>query len=751
MDSTTTHQRNLAVITSGGDAPGMNAAVRAVVRSARNRNVEVFAIYEGYQGLVDGGELIRAMRWEDVGGILHKGGTVIGTARCRDFTTRAGRLRAARNLFDRGIDSLVVIGGDGSLTGANVFRTEWPSLLDELVDAGHIDAAVARRHPALHVVGLVGSIDNDMFGTDMTIGADTALHRIVDAVDAIASTAASHHRTFVIEVMGRHCGYLALMCGLATGANWVLLPESPPDLEDWEGEMCRVLKAGRDAGRRHGFVIIAEGAHDRNGRPLTAQYIKDVIEHRMGSDTRLTILGHVQRGGAPSAFDRYQSTVLGRAAVDELLAMRPGDDAKLLGIREHRVAASPLMACVEKTREVAQAIAQRDYERAMELRGGSFAESWTTLRTLLRSKPHTSDGRAAGLRLAIMHCGGPAPGMNTAVRAATRLAMDAGHTVLGVRSGFRGLLDGAVVPLDWMSVHGWVGRGGAELGISRKIPQGPELERVAERVAEHRIDGILIIGGWAGYRAAYELSRGRGQHRALRLPIVCVPASINNNLPGSDHSIGADSALNSIVAATDKIKESAVASHRCFIVEVMGKDCGYLALMSGLASGAERVYMPEEGITLDEISADVRRLAQEFRDGKRLGLVIRSERADALYTTDFIARVFEKEGGQLFDVRQTILGHVQQGGKPSPFDRIQAIRLAARAVEYLAEQVAAGGQPVTAIGLRASRVTATDLAALPELVHPSLERPRHQPWLELRPIARAMAEPRSPAAGPDRS
>lgn len=230
--------KKIGVLTSGGDAPGMNAAVRGVVRAALDKGGEVFAIYEGYQGMVEGGHRIRPMAWRDVGGILYKGGTIIGTARSDAFRERHGRLQAANNLLQYGIDNLVIIGGDGSLTGAHIFAQEWPELLDELVQAGSISQELADNHRQLTIMGLVGSIDNDMWGTDISIGADTALHRITDAVDAISSTAASHQRAFVVEVMGRRCGYLALMSALATGADWVLIPESPPNLDEWENKMC---------------------------------------------------------------------------------------------------------------------------------------------------------------------------------------------------------------------------------------------------------------------------------------------------------------------------------------------------------------------------------------------------------------------------------------------------------------------------------------------------------------------------------
>jgi len=741
MTETTAHTKSLGVLTSGGDAPGMNAAVRAVVRTALNRTVDVYAIYEGYQGMVAGGENIRKMTWDAVGGILQQGGTVIGSARCAEFRTREGRRQAARNLVACDIDSLVVIGGDGSLTGANIFRQEWPELLAELVEAGEIDQTQADAHPQLMLVGLVGSIDNDMFGTDMTIGADTALHRITEAVDAIGSTAASHQRTFVIEVMGRHCGYLALMSALATGANWVMIPENPPHVDDWEDEMCRALNAGRESGRRHSAVIIAEGAQDRYGNPITSQQVKEALEERLGVDVRITILGHVQRGGSPSVFDRYMSTLLGYAAVDELLSEDPGSEPQLIGIRQHDVIHSPLMECVAKTQQVAEVIAAHDYEKAMAMRGGSFSDSFRILRTLLRAQPHPPEPDQEQLRLAVLHSGGPAPGMNTAVRAAARLGMDRGHTMLAIQNGFEGLIDGEIQEMDWMSVSGWVSRGGAELGTNRKIPEGADFYMIARQIEEHKIDGLLMIGGWAGYQAAYQLYSRRRDFPAFNIPIVCLPASIDNNLPGSQLSIGADSALNCIISAVDQIKQSAVASRRCFVVQVMGGDCGYLALMGGLATGAERVYLPEEGISLAELQVDVANLVEGFEHGKRLGLMIRNEHTDPLYTTDFMCALFEKEGGELFDVRQAILGHMQQGGNPTPFDRIQATRLVAKCIDYLIME--AGNRPpaAAAIGLQGGQVKFTPLEDLPRLIEPDARRPKEQWWLNLRSIAAIMAQP----------
>lgn len=733
--------KRIGVMTSGGDAQGMNAALRAVVRAGLDLGLEVYAIYEGYRGLVEGGELIRPMNWNSVGGILQLGGTIIGTARCAEFRTREGRMRAVANLIRHGIDGLVVIGGDGSLTGADVLRSEWTEICQELFQAGQISQADLEAYPYLAIVGLVGSIDNDMWGTDITIGADSALHRITYAVDAISSTAASHQRTFVVEVMGRNSGYLALMSALATGADWVLIPENPPDVENWEEKMCQVLKAGRMAGRRDSIVIVAEGAIDRNGAKITADYVRQVLEHHLHEDVRTTILGHVQRGGAPSAYDRTMSTLVGVAAVNELLNTTAESTPQLIGVKGNRVTRLPLMECVEKTHAINAAIKECNFDKAMELRGRGFQESFQILRTLVRALPHEPKVGQRRLTLAVLTASAPAPGMNTAVRAAVRLGLDRGHYMLGVNNSFLGLINDDMRPLKWMDVNGWASMGGSELGTNRHVPSGRDLYAIARTIEERRIDGLLIIGGWTGYSSALRLMQERENFPAFEIPIICLPASIDNNLPGSELSVGADTALNNIVDAVNKIKQSAVASRRCFVVEVMGKYCGYLALTSMLATGAERAYLHEEGVTLKDLYEDVMLLNTGFEHGKRLGVMIRNERAHPLYTTQFMANLFEAEGGDLYEVRTSVLGHLQQGGDPSPFDRILATRYAYRCINFLEEEALAGRNTVACVGVQGSRYHITPLEEVVRQYDTKYERPKEQWWMSLRPVARMLAQP----------
>lgn len=241
-DNLTAYSENekIAFLTSGGDSPGMNAAIRAIVRMSIYLRATPFAIFEGYNGLVY--DKISPMNWNDVANLLSAGGTHIKTSRCKEFMERKYRKLGAFNLIKRNITKLIVVGGDGSLSGADRLREEWPEYVDELYNEGQISAETRDRCKFLSIVGIVGSIDNDMCGTEITIGANSSLHRIVEAVDSISSTASSHSRAFVIEVMGRNCGWLALNAWISIGADWLFIPEDPPS-EGWEEDMCSSLKA----------------------------------------------------------------------------------------------------------------------------------------------------------------------------------------------------------------------------------------------------------------------------------------------------------------------------------------------------------------------------------------------------------------------------------------------------------------------------------------------------------------------------
>jgi 6-phosphofructokinase 1 len=728
----------IGVLTSGGDAPGMNAAVRAVVRTALHLGADVFAVRDGYQGLVSGGERIVQMNRKSVTGIIQDGGTILGSARCQEFMSRPGRLRAAHHLLERGIDQLVVIGGDGSLSGAEILVREWPGLVEELADGGYIDRERTARHPELHIAGLVGSIDNDMHGTDLTIGADTALHRIIEAVDAIYDTAVAHQRTFVVKVMGRRCGYLALMSALATGADWKLIPENRHPAGKWKQEMCSALRAGIEAGRRASIVILSEGVTDSRGNPIDVDDVREALEQGLGLEVRVTVLGHVQRGGNASAFDRIQSSLLGYAAARRMIAGNLPHNPCLIGMKGGKIVYSELEAELQKTRAVADAIKAGHHGRARRLRGPFFQGAFRAITILKSPRPLKPQSRGGSRRLAVIHSGAPAPGMNTAVRAVVRFGIARGHIMMAVQGGFDGLIQGHIRQIDWMGVNGWAVMGGANLGTSRTVPRKEEdFAAIQQNLSASGIDGLIVIGGLSGYRGALNIWQACRKPDGGKLAVVCLPATVSNNLPGTEVSVGSDTALNNIVEAVDKIKQSAVALRRCFLVEVAGRYCGYLALMSGLATGAERVYLHEEGFTLLDLYCDLEVLKGSFRQDRQLALLIRSEQAHQAYDTAFMKTLFEAESEGIFSLRQSLLGHLQLGGSPSPFDRILATRLADECIKFMDRQTGQDGQ-AGFLGLKNGRVRVCDLGDLDALVDEQYQRPRRQWWLKYRRLTRIL-------------
>ncbi|XP_065086215.1 ATP-dependent 6-phosphofructokinase isoform X2 [Ochlerotatus camptorhynchus] len=747
--------KGIAVFTSGGDSQGMNAAVRAVVRMGIYVGCKVYFIREGYQGMVDGGEHIVEANWASVSSIIHRGGTVIGSARCMDFKERAGRLKAAQNLVVRGITNLVVIGGDGSLTGANLFRQEWSSLLDELLAAGRITQDQRLKNKALHIAGMVGSIDNDFCGTDMTIGTDSALHRIIEAIDAIVSTAYSHQRTFIMEVMGRHCGYLAIMASLASEADYVFIPEEPAP-NNWPEKLCKKILQERSAGQRLNIIIVSEGAIDREGQPITAEKVKQVVVDKLNQDTRITVLGHVQRGGNPSSFDRILGCRMGAEAVLALMEATDTTEPCVVSLDGNQAVRVPLMECVQRTKAVAQAMADKNWEMAVELRGRSFARNLETYKMLTRLKPpkevFDAQGRGiGGYTMAVMHIGAPACGMNAAVRSFVRNCIYRGDSVMGIHDGIEGLIAGNIKNMDWSNVTGWVGQGGAFLGTKRTLPEG-KFKEVAARLKEFNIQALLIIGGFEAYHAAGQLADQRDNFKEFCIPIVVIPATISNNVPGTEFSLGTDTGLNEITEICDRIRQSAQGTkRRVFVIETMGGYCGYLATLAGLSGGADAAYIYEEKFSIKDLQQDVYHMASKMSDGVQRGLILRNEKASDNYNTEFIFRLYSEEGKGLFSTRMNVLGHMQQGGSPTPFDRNMGTKMAAKCVEWLVEQLKAntaadgticakGQDSACLLGLVRRQYKFSPLKDLIADTNFEQRIPKQQWWLKLRPLLRILAK-----------
>uniref|UniRef100_A0A3P8X271 6-phosphofructokinase n=1 Tax=Cynoglossus semilaevis TaxID=244447 RepID=A0A3P8X271_CYNSE len=691
--------KSIAVLTSGGDAQGMNAAVRAVVRMGIYVGAKVYFIHEGYQGMVDGGDNIKEATWESVSSMLEVGGTVIGSARCKDFRTPEGRLKAAYNLVKRSITNLCVIGGDGSLTGANLFRKEWSGLLEQLLQQGLITEQESCSNSTLHIVGMVGSIDNDFCGTDMTIGTDSALHRIIEVVDAIMTTALSHQRTFVLEVMGRHCGYLALVSALACGADWVFIPEMPPE-DGWEETMCHKLSENRAERKRLNIIIVAEGAIDCQNKPITPDYIKDLVVSRLGFDTRVTILGHVQRGGTPSAFDRILASRMGVEAVLALLEASTNTPACVVSLVGNQAVRLPLMECVQMTQEVQKAMDEKKFDEAVGLRGGSFENNLTTYRLLSNRK---ADSELPNIK-----------------------------------------------EIKWGDVGGWTGQGGSLLGTKRTLP-GKHLEKIAEQIRIHNINALLVIGGFEAFESVLQLYQARADFQEFCIPLCVLPATISNNVPGTDLSIGADTSLNAIVETCDRIKQSASGTkRRVFIIETMGGYCGYLATVGGLAAGADTVYIFEEPFDIRYLQANVEHLTEKMKTSIQRGLVLRNENCNENFTADFIYQLYSEEGRGIFDCRKNILGHMQQGGAPSPFDRNFGSKVAAKSMQWITQSLqesykggrvfANSEESACLLGMRRRALVFQPVSQLHEQTDFVHRIPKEQWWLKLHPLMKILAK-----------
>ena len=304
--------KRIAVFTSGGDAPGMNACIRAIYQTSQRHSLAVYGIYQGYDGMINGS--MKELTVDDVGNILHRGGTILKSARSEDFRTVEGRKKAFESLQKHAIDAVIAIGGDGTFTGANIFWEEYN----------------------VPFIGIPGTIDNDLFGSDYTIGYDTALNTIVDAVDKIRDTADSHDRLFFVEVMGKDAGFLALRSGIAVGADAILIPETETKIDELATQLQHKSKISKSSA----IILVAEG-DEEGGAYEIAGKMKERLKQ---FDTRITILGHIQRGGNPSALDRVLAASLGKAAVEALIV---GRENEMVGMVNKDICYTPLKRAIK--------------------------------------------------------------------------------------------------------------------------------------------------------------------------------------------------------------------------------------------------------------------------------------------------------------------------------------------------------------------------------------------------------------------
>ncbi len=687
----------IGVLTGGGDCPGLNAAIRAVVRRAAQYEYQVVGIKNGWAGLLGQGDLM-PLDHKAVAGIMQVGGTILGAGRTNPFRRdpevdeAIQRLKAngdpalepaierleayqadfvekhqqevLANLKAQGIDALVVLGGKDTL-----------SVADRFFKLG------------VPVVAVPKTMDNDLPETDYCIGFNSAITRVTEALDNLHTTATAHNRVMVVEVMGRSTGWVALMAGLAGGADYIIVPEVPCTIDD----VCKHLTERHARGRKFSIVVVSEGAEcpgvscgevggcDAFGNPrldtrgIGAAVARE-IEKRTHFETRNVVLGHLHRGGAPTVFDRVLATRLGVAAVD---LIKSGDYGKIAVLKDNQVVPVALDKVAGKTRPADESF----YE---------LASTFFGLRRLAT--------KSSVRRIGVLTGGGDCPGLNAAIRAVARRAFEYGWEVMGLQNGWASLLDGGQAELLTPdSISGILHQGGTILGTSRTNPGQSEglMAQVERHIQRLGLDALVAIGGDDTLGVATKLHQ-RG------IPVVGVPKTMDNDIAETDYCIGFDSAVTTVTEALDKLHTTAMSHHRALVVEVMGRDAGWVAVYGGLAGGADYILSPEVPCRMEDICEHLR---QRIQRGKMSSIVVVSEGAkivdmpeDAeLGGLDAFGHVrLDKRGlGEKvakgiemctqLETRHVVLGHLQRGGSPTVFDRVLATRTGVAAVDLIQE------------------------------------------------------------------
>lgn len=616
--------KKIGVLTSGGDAPGMNAAIRAVVRTAVSYGMEVVGVKRGFSGLID--EDFVNLDATSVADIIQRGGTFLFTARCPEMMTKEGQDAAAESCHKHGIQALVVIGGDGSFRGCQ-----------SLADRG------------INVIGVPGTIDLDIACTEYTIGFDTAVNTAMNAIDNIRDTSTSQERCSIIEVMGRHAGYIALWCGIANGAEAVLTTE----LYNYEeqkliGDIQRKLKSGR----KHYIIVNAEGIGDSEGMAKR-------IEYATGMPTTATILGYLQRGGSPTCKDRVFASAMGAKAVDIL---KKGGSKRVVAFKNGAFVDFDMDEALAMKKTLDPFLVDmlsrltRKGEGKMLLREGMLAPSGE------------SQGRKT---IGILTSGDDAPGMNAAIRAIVRSAIGYNMKVIGFHHGFNGILDEDYIEMSNSTMSETVQKGGTLLlaGNCPEFKTEDGVKKAVEKLKALGVDVLIVIGGAGTMRGGLDLI-------AQGVNVIGIPATIDLDIACSEYTIGFDTAVNTAMTAIDKIRDTSQSHERCSIIEVAGEHSGHNALWCGIANGAEDILTPEY------YDRNPQRIISEIiskkKLGKRLHLIVNSQ---AVGRSASLAKDVDFATG--LETRATVLGSLQCGGRPTCQDRVFASAMGGKAVEAI--------------------------------------------------------------------
>ncbi|KAI5191162.1 6-phosphofructokinase 1 [Nematocida sp. AWRm77] len=601
--------KTLGILTSGGDAPGMNSAIWAVVKAGIKNGAKTLGVFSGFEGLI--ADSVREISEEEAASHMHEGGTFLKSARSKEFCTPEGIAKACATIRKHGINALVVIGGDGTMCGAG---------------------ALAEACPDLSVVFIPGSIDNDIPGTE-SIGAATALHKIIESIDCIESTMASHERGFVLEVMGRDCGWLALYAAFATDAAYVFVPEYPQG-PSWKEEFKAAVQV---QGKMCTYVILAEGAKHKDGSKITGQEICEALEE-LGVETRQIVLGHTQRGGAPCASDRLIAPTLGVAAAEVALS-KPGAYAIYINTTEKIV---DLHACIKQCKASKELMSRQEEAGVLKARGKEFVEIYKELQMTTPTAPKET--------YAVATVGALGAGSEALISNLKKYA----------RFHEKDIRD--------LSTHPYF-----QKRSSKSKPADTDISALKTHLSSTACTTLILIGGLDALHEANRLSN-------VVPSIYVLPCTVSNNVPGTATSIGSDTALDTITALCDNLKINAT-RNIAYIVEVHGGACGYLSVSTALAMGAIDCYFPEETRILKRLARSVKYLNGYFKKATSPQLIIRGNGAMKGVCIDTAAKILEQDGARTYVVRQCSLGHVQKGNKPTAVDRVRAAKTALYAVK----------------------------------------------------------------------
>lgn len=493
--------------------------------------------------------------------------------------------------------------------------------------------------------------------------------------------------------MGGNCGWLTLLAGIATAADYIFLPECPQQKEDWRTHLQRIVKRNRRNGRRNTLVLLCEGAVAADSTPITSRDVHQVLSEELDIDTRITVLGHVQRGGAPVAYDRILATLQGVEAVSVILESTPDTPSYLIAVKENKILRKDLQDAVRQTFKISTSLKDREFEKAFRAKEAEFIEHYHNFLAINAADQDKKLVKSASLlNIAIINIGAPAGGMNSAVYAMASYCMWKGHRPIAIYNGWSGLArHESIRSLKWSEIVGWQSRGGSEIGTNRETPNEADVGMIAYYFQKYKIDGLIIVGGFEGFESLRQLEKARELFPAFRIPMVLIPATLSNNVPGTEYSLGSDTALNSLTEFCDNIGiSSAATKDKAYVVEVQGGNSGYLATLTSIAIGACATYVPEEGISLVQLSEDIETISKSFdcvQTGDHAGkIILKSQNASKAMSAEKLANIITEEAAGKFEAKSVIPGHLQQGGTPSPIDRTRATKLAIRAVDFILEK-----------------------------------------------------------------